>query len=166
MIFRIMLISITFFSLLVVCSCGPYSFSGSSVPSHIKTVAIPLFENNTAEFGLTEKVTDALLDDFVKENILQIVDRKDSDSVMRGTITRVSDVPYTFDENEEVQEFRVTIFLNLVWYDRTNQTNLFEGKISGWGVYAADTPEDRTEGLDDAVERLVTEVLNKTLSGW
>jgi len=136
MIFRIKLTSITFSSLLVVCSCGPYSFSGSSVPSHIKTVAIPLFENNTAEFGLTEKVTDALLDDFVKENILQIVDRKDSDSVMRGIITRVSDVPYTFDENEEVQEFRVTIFLNLVWYDRTNQINLFEGKISGWGVYA------------------------------
>lgn len=164
--YRIILKTIPLLSLLAVLSCSPYSFSGSSVPGHIKTIAIPLLENNTAEFGLTEQVTDALLDDFIKENILQIVDQKDSDSVMRGTILKVSDVPYTFDENEEVQEFRVTISAKIIWYDKLNQINLFEGNIKGWGVYAASTPEDRIEGLDDAVERLVTEVLNQTLSGW
>jgi len=164
--YRILLKKIPLFALLLVFSCSPYSFSGSSVPAHIKTIAIPLLENNTAEFGLTEQVTDALLDDFIKENILQIVDQKDSDSVMRGTILKVSDVPYTFDENEEVQEFRVTISATIVWYDTINQVNLFKGNIKGWGVYAASTPEDRIEGLDDAVERLVTEVLNQTLSGW
>ena len=153
-------------SLLIMFSCSPYSFSGTSVPKHIKTIAIPLFENNTSEFGLTEQVTDALLDDFIKENILQIVDQRDSDSVMRGTISKVSDVPYTFDENEDVQEFRVTISVNLVWIDKINEIDLFKGKVTGWGVYAASTPEDRTEGLDDAVERLVTDVLNRTLSGW
>ncbi|MCH7954892.1 MAG: hypothetical protein IIC40_04020, partial [Candidatus Marinimicrobia bacterium] len=42
----------------VVIGCGPYSFSGSSIPSHIKSVAIPIFENETAEFGIKEKVTD------------------------------------------------------------------------------------------------------------
>ncbi|MCH8927605.1 MAG: LptE family protein [Candidatus Marinimicrobia bacterium] len=166
MIYRINLRILPFLSLFVVLSCSPYSFSGSSVPGHIKTIAIPLLENNTAEFGLTEQITDALLDDFIKENILQIVDQKDSDSVMKGTIVRVSDVPYTFDENEEVQEFRVTISAKIVWYDKINQINLFEGNIKGWGIYAASTPEDRIGGLDDAVERLVTEVLNQTLSGW
>ena len=164
--YRILLKKVRLLALLVVFSCSPYSFSGSSVPAHIKTIAIPLLENNTAEFGLTEQVTDALLDDFIKENILQIVDQKDSDSVMRGTILKVSDVPYTFDENEQVQEFRVTISAKIVWYDTINQINLFEGNIKGWGVYAASTPENRIEGLDDAVERLVTEVLNQTLSGW
>ena len=164
--YRMILKTMPLLTLLVVFSCSPYSFSGSSVPGHIKTIAIPLLENNTAEFGLTEQVTDALLDDFIKENLLQIVDQKDSDSVMRGTILKVSDVPYTFDENEEVQEFRVTISAKIIWYDNLNQINLFEGNIKGWGVYAASTPEDRIAGLDDAVERLVTEVLNQTLSGW
>ena len=164
--YRIILKIVQVIVLLALLSCSPYSFSGSSVPGHIKTIAIPLLENNTAEFGLTEQVTDALLDDFIKENILQIVDQKDSDSVMRGTILKVSDVPYTFDENEEVQEFRVTISAKIIWYDNLNRINIFEGNINGWGVYAASTPEDRIEGLDDAVERLVTEVLNQTLSGW
>ena len=147
-------------------SCGPYSFSGSSVPGHIKSVAIPLFEDETAEFGIKEKVTDALLDNFIKENILRIADKKNADSIIQGTITRVSDTPYTFDENEDVQEFRVSISIDIVWYDQIKNVDLFEGGIVGWGVYSALSPEDRAEGLDQAVERLVTAVINQTLSGW
>ena len=147
-------------------SCGPYSFSGSSVPGHIKSVAIPLFEDETAEFGIKEKVTDALLDNFIKENILRIADKKNADSILQGTITRVSDTPYTFDENEDVQEFRVSISINILWYDQIKNVDLFEGGIVGWGVYSASSPEDRADGLDQAVERLVTEIINQTLSGW
>ncbi len=147
-------------------SCGSYSFSGSSVPGHIKSVAIPLFEDETAEFGIKEKVTDSLLDDFIKENILQIADKKNADSIIQGTITRVSDTPYTFDENEDVQEFRVSISVDIIWYDQIKNVDLFEGGIIGWGVYSASSPEDRADGLDQAVERLVTEIINQTLSGW
>ena len=146
--------------------CGPYSFSGSSIPSHIKSVAIPIFENETAEFGIKERVTDALLENFVSENILKISDNKNADSIIRGTIVKITDVPFTFDENEFVQEYRVTIFLNLVWYDQVKNNDLFDGKINGWGVYPADSPEERIEGIEKAIERLITEITNKTLSGW
>ena len=158
--------NIFIFISIVFISCGPYSFSGSSVPGHIKSVAIPLFENETAEFGIKEKVTDALLDNFIKENILQIADKKNADSIIQGTITRVSDAPYTFDENEDVQEFRVSISIDIVWYDQIKNVDLFEGGIVGWGVYSASSPEERADGLDQAVERLVTEIINQTLSGW
>ena len=146
--------------------CGPYSFSGSSIPPHIKSVAIPIFENETAEFGIKEKVTDALLENFISENILKISDRKNADSIIRGAIVRITDVPFTFDENEIVQEYRVTIYLNLVWEDQVKNNELFDGKISGWGVYPADSPEERDEGIEKAIERLITEITNQTLSGW
>ena len=146
--------------------CGPYSFSGSSIPSHIKSVAIPIFENETAEFGIKEKVTDALLENFISENILKISNKKNSDSIIRGTIMKITDVPFTFDENEIVQEYRVTIYLNLVWYDQLKNNDLFDGKINGWGVYPAESPEERAEGIEKAIERLITEITNRTLSGW
>ena len=146
--------------------CGPYSFSGSSIPSHIKSVAIPIFENETAEFGIKEKVTDALLENFISENILKISDKKNADSIISGTILKITDVPFTFDENEIVQEYRVTIYLNLVWRDQVKDSDLFDGKINGWGVYPADSPEERDEGIEKAIERLITEITNKTLSGW
>ena len=147
-------------------SCGPYSFSGSSIPSHIKSVAIPIFENETAEFGIKEKVTDALLENFISENILKISDKKNADSIIRGTIMKITDVPFTFDENEIVQEYRVTIYLNLVWHDQVKDNELFDGKINGWGVYPANSPEERDDGIEKAIERLITEITNKTLSGW
>ena len=150
----------------VVIGCGPYSFPGSSIPSHIKSVAIPIFENETAEFGIKEKVTDALLENFVSENILNISDNQNADSIIRGIITRITDVPFTFDENEIVQEYRVTIYLKLVWHDQVKNNNLFDGNINGWGVYPADSPEERNEGIEKAIERLITEITNQTLSGW
>ena len=146
--------------------CGPYSFSGSSIPSHIKSVAIPIFENETAEFGIKEKVTDALLENFISENILKISDKKNADSIIRGTIMKITDVPFTFDENEIVQEYRVTIYLNLVWHDQVKDNDLFDGKINGWGVYPANSPEERDDGIEKAIERLISEITNKTLSGW
>ena len=159
------------FLIVAVCAaaavgCGPYSFSGSSIPSHIKSVAIPIFENETAEFGIKEKVTDALLENFISENILKISDKKNADSIIRGTIMKITDVPFTFDENEIVQEYRVTIYLNLVWHDQVKDNELFDGKINGWGVYPANSPEERDDGIEKAIERLITEITNKTLSGW
>ncbi len=154
------------FAVAVSVGCSPYSFSGSSIPPHIKSVSIPIFENETAEFGIKEKVTDALLDNFISENILKISDKKNADSIIQGSIVKISDVPFTFDENEIVQEYRVTIYLNLVWQDQIKNKKLFDGKLSGWGVYPADSPEKRNDGIDKAIERLITEITNQTLSGW
>ena len=40
-------------------SCGFYSMAGS-IPPHIKSIAIPLMDNQTAEFGLAEDITDGI----------------------------------------------------------------------------------------------------------
>ena len=56
----IILILFTFnFSLLIFLSGCAYSFSGSSVPKHLKTIAIPLFEDQSGfgEPGLKENFT-------------------------------------------------------------------------------------------------------------
>ncbi|MDQ7053571.1 MAG: hypothetical protein Q9P14_11980 [candidate division KSB1 bacterium] len=45
--------------------CGVYSFSGSAYP-HIKSIAIPLLEDRTAEFGVRENLTNALVEAFTR----------------------------------------------------------------------------------------------------
>ncbi len=50
---------IIFFTFLVE-SCGFYSLSGS-LPPHIKTISIPMVENETAEFGIAENISDGML---------------------------------------------------------------------------------------------------------
>jgi len=53
-------------------SCIYYSMAGS-IPPHIKSIAIPLVENQTAEFGMSEAVTDNMVNEFTEENILRLV---------------------------------------------------------------------------------------------
>ena len=50
-------------------SCMFYSMAGS-IPAHINSIAIPIVENQTAEFGMSESVTENLLVKFNEENIL------------------------------------------------------------------------------------------------
>ena len=73
-------------------SCGFYSLAGS-IPPHIKTLKIPLMDNETAEFGLAEDITDGILQRFNEEGILHVKDDDWTDSILRGTVKKVTDGP-------------------------------------------------------------------------
>ncbi len=169
-------------------SCGFYSLAGS-IPPHIKSVAIPLVENHTAEFGMAEAVTDNLRDKFIAENILQVVPENRADSILRGTITRVTDTPYTFKTGEAVTEYRFTVTMKLEWSDQKNDQVLLNKQYSAWGAYglsgdiSTDGVDNDGDGLIDdadpdevgdprefatqvAVIKIAEDVLNDIVSSW
>ena len=61
--------------------CG-YSFSGSSLPSHIKSVAIPVLENQSLDYQVADEVTQALVDRFISDNRLKITPISQADAVL------------------------------------------------------------------------------------
>src|SRR5512132_28404 len=67
-------------------ACG-YSTSTALLPTHLKTVAIPVFANATTEYSLDREITDAVIRTFVADNHLRVVDQRGADSVIRGKIT-------------------------------------------------------------------------------
>jgi len=79
-------------SFLLLSGCGFYSFTGS-LPPHIKTISIPVFVNETAEFGVAEDITDGVTAVFIEENILKVVDTENAHSVVRGTIKKLTTNP-------------------------------------------------------------------------
>ena len=65
-------------------SCSYYSLSGS-IPTHIKSIHIPLFENQTSEFDLAENITDFIIEQFNESGVLRIEnDRIKSDPVAKA----------------------------------------------------------------------------------
>ena len=70
-------------------SCMYYSLAGS-IPPHINSVAIPIVENQTAEFGMSESVTENLLAKFNDENILRVTDENNASSVLALSPNRKS----------------------------------------------------------------------------
>jgi len=152
----------------VLQGCGVYSFSGS-LPRHIKTIAIPLFEDRTSEFGIREDLTDALITEFTNDNTLTVEDDpRRADSVLRGTILRVEDRAGQFDREERVHEIRVYVTVRVKFEDRVKRKTLWEGTVSQWGAYDPDTqgPEGRNEAIKEAIQKLAEDVLNKVVASW
>jgi len=169
-------------------SCMFYSMAGS-IPPNIKSIAIPLVENQTAEFAMAETVTDNLLAKFNEENILRVIDEKNADSVLRGIILRVNDGPYTFSKEEAVTEYRFTLTMKIEWVDIENDKVLLTKQYSGWGAYGL-SGDISSDGIDNdgdgsidgddvdeigdprefanriAVEKIAEDVLNDILTSW
>jgi len=151
---------------LLINSCGFYSFSGSLAP-HLKTISIPLFDDRTAEFGIKEQLTDALIDEFTQDNTLKIADRADTDILLQGTIISVNDRAGAYDQQERVQDVRVYLTVNVKCEDMVKRKLLWEERLTQWGTYDPSLgPDARNEGITEAIEKLTLDILNKTVAGW
>lgn len=146
--------------------CGFYSLKGS-LPPHLKTVAIPLFENQTSEFGITETLTDAVTNEFVRDGSLKIADRTDADVLIESTITSVSDRAGAFSQDETVQDINVYISVSVKVTDQAKRTPMWSERITQFGTYDPSAgPDGRQQAYEEAFEKISQEILNKTVSNW
>jgi hypothetical protein len=145
--------------------CGVYSFTGSSLPSHIKTVAVALFANETPEYALRTLMTQGVSDGLIADNTLKVVAESRADAVVRGTIKSYSRSPYSYDENREVTEYSVTVVVEVVFYDVANDRALWDDVIEAIGVYDADV-ELAEDGQRRAAGLLAQDIVERTTKGW
>ncbi|MFC1682927.1 LptE family protein [Candidatus Zixiibacteriota bacterium] len=154
---------------LVLFGCGVYSFSGSGLPSHIRTVAVPVFDNQTAEYGIKENLSDQVIDALVTDGKLKVVQERDADSVVEGTVVEYQNRAYTFDNSENVQEYIVRIWVRVAYQDVRNRKAIWEEeRMEGWGTYdvSIDPPEDEELGRERAIAKLAEDIVDKVVAGW
>ena len=175
-------------SCLTFISCGFYSLAGS-IPPHIKSISIPLMENQTAEFGLAESITDGILDQFNEVGILSLADPDVANSILSGKIIKVTEGPYTYSIQESVSEYRYKIDIKIEWFDVLNKKNILEGNYSAFGAYGLsgdigsdgiDNDNDGKIDSDDddefgeprsfatkvAVRKIAEDILNDIMTTW
>jgi hypothetical protein len=140
-----------------------YTFSPSALGG-IKSIAIPLFENQTLEGGIAEKLTDALAEGLVADNTLRVVPEGRSDSILRGAVVSYNRSAYTYDESEAVSEYIVNIDVEVSFMESKSGKVIWEDRLSNWGTY--DTTEIEEIGQDGAIVKLVEDIINRTVKGW
>lgn len=150
--------------------CG-YSLSSRTNP-HIQTIAVPIFENATLEKGLEQSLADRITDAFLADKKLRVVKEKDADSVIKGTIDRYERTPFSYDKNQNVQEYKVQLALHVLFEDRKKNRVVWEEKALGaWGTYSvsAELPagiEEERVAQERAFDKAAQEILIKTVQGW
>lgn len=159
---RLFVAIIVLFSIEII-SCSNYSFTGTGIPG-VNSIAIPIFDDKSAEFQIQETLTNSIVENFLKDNTLKVRDLEEADSILRGTITRVEDRPIALGENERAQEFEFYIYVTVSYESKGRTKPIFTENFRGRGTY--ENPEDREEGINEAINKLSTDILNQVITGW
>ncbi|HEX5437574.1 MAG TPA: LPS assembly lipoprotein LptE [Gemmatimonadaceae bacterium] len=146
-----------------------YGFAGGGLPSHIKTVAVLPFDNQTTASGLQSEIYDQLTHDIQGRLGLRPASEGKADAVVRGTITRYeADIPvgYSANPNQAVtsarRKLQITVDVEIV--DQTTGRTLWTRKgLIAEGEYAERSEDD---GRTAAVQKLVDDVIDGAQSQW
>ncbi len=106
--------------------CG-YGLRGN-LPSHLQTIAIPVFTNRTAAPAVENIMTRAVVDAFSSNGRLKLTSPERADSILEGEIVRYEVVPVAYDSRANVRQYRLTVTMNLLFRDLRRNEVLFERK--------------------------------------
>ncbi|OGS35931.1 MAG: hypothetical protein A2293_12915 [Elusimicrobia bacterium RIFOXYB2_FULL_49_7] len=144
--------------------CFKYSFSGSTLPGHIKTVSMPLIENQSSEIGLEERLREKVYTAFSGINLFRLTDAG-GDAELRLNIVSFQNIPDEYDASGNVKTYRVIIETDCQFRDNIENDDLFKGRLRGIGIYSH-TNDTRESGVESALTKLNEIIVNNTISGW
>jgi lipopolysaccharide assembly LptE-like protein len=154
--------------LVVLTSCIPYGFTGGGLPSHIRTVAIAPFENQTATPELPRELTEALRIRLHDRLGLRDASEARANAIVRGTIQRYEvDIPIGFRANDKsatTAKRMLQLVVDIEMVDQVTGKTLWQRK----GLLAEGQYEERgqAEGRRQAIDRLVNDIIEGAQSQW
>lgn len=150
-------------------SCCAYSFTGASVPEHLKTIAIPIADDRSGsgEAGLRENLTQKLIQKFIDDNTLQVTERTSANALLECSIVSLSDAPAIVSAGESITSRRITVGVKVIYRDLVKRTTIFEKTFSNYSDYPSSDPiQGRTTAIETAIDLISEDILLDTVSGW
>ena len=153
------------------CSGCGYTASPALLSQHLKTVAIPVFENTTPEAQIEQQITTAVVAAFVRDNHLKVVDERSANAVIRGKVTQYKNAVFGFTNASTATEYRVTVGVQITFKDLVKNRELWTDEIVKSVIYSVqDVPEHpaqtELDGRKDAISKLADEILSRSVEGW
>ena len=139
---RLLLYGAVFVLVAGVAGCG-YSTSPALLPTHLKTVAIPVFENETSEYTLEQDITNAVVQRFVADNHLKVVDERVAQAVIKGKIKTYRNSVFGISAGTtRAEEYRVAITVSVTFKDLVKNRELWsdENMEKTANYYVTDVP--------------------------
>lgn len=143
--------------------CG-YSTSALIAP-HLKTIAIPVVENQTLRPGLGEVLTDSLISAFTKDRHLRVTNIENANAVLECRITSYNKAPHAYDAQQNVYAYQITIDALCKCEDKVKSEIIWEEPVSAWITYDPNS-EDEEKGIERAIAKLASEIVRRTITSW
>lgn len=159
------------FILFTVYSCKvSYSFSGISLAPETKTFQVNYFQNNARliEPGIDRQFTLVLQDLILNQTSLDLV-KSNGDIVYEGEIVEYRIAPTTATAQNTAAQNRLTIAVNVRFFDKNDSDAEFEQRFSFFFDYPGSAQlvgSQRDTAIDEIFERITQDIVNASLAKW
>ncbi|MBR6093297.1 MAG: LptE family protein [Bacteroidales bacterium] len=154
---------------LVLTSCGIYSFTGASIPAEAKTVSVQHFPNNANLVNpmLSDMITNNLRDRFMNQTSLDEVS-DNGDLAIEGEIIDYKTAPTAITGDQVAALNRLTITVNVRFYNRYDESKNFEQKFSQYDDYPStqDLNVVQEALVNTICDKLCEDIFNKAVVNW
>jgi hypothetical protein len=149
--------------LLGVSGCGVYSFSAGG--KTFSSVNVSPFDNDTKEFLLGDRLTDALVDAFIQDNTVQIKEPSQAEAILNGTVLSYRREAHTYDQQDNVQKYSVKVAVRVKVVKSGTDDTIWEKDFYAEGIYDANS-ETEEDGQSRVIALLTADILNQTTKSW
>ena len=165
------LFKIILFILISFSSCSvKYSLTGASISPETKTFQVNYFQNVAAlvEPGIERDFTNSLTDLLINQTSLDLV-KSNGDLIYEGEITEYRISPTTATSSNTAAQNRLTISVNVRFYDKNDEEANFEKRFSFYFDYAGSSQligAQKVTAIEEVFERITQDVFNASLAKW
>lgn len=154
---------------MVSCSVK-YSLTGASISPETKSFQVNFFQNNAPliEPGLDRNFTNKLTDLLLNQTSLELV-KFNGDLIYEGEIVEYRISPTTATANNTAAQNRLTIGVNVRFFDKNNSELDFEKRFSFYFDYPGNAQligSQLETALDEIFERITQDIFNSSLANW
>jgi predicted small secreted protein len=152
-------------------SCGTYSFTGADIDySTTKTFQVNYFKNNApiVEPGIDREFTLMLQDLLLNQTNLDLVNSS-GDLIFEGEIVEYYIAPITATSESTAAQNRLTISVNVQFYNTKEELKDFDQRFSFYYDYAGSSQlvgSQKDEAISVIFERITQDIFNASLANW
>jgi hypothetical protein len=127
-LWRLSALAFLLFLLFIGPGCGyRVAGRGSTLPPDLNVIAVPAFENRTTWMRLEQRLTAAVMQEFIHRTRYRVVGSEEAaDAVLRGTVLEAHTAPVIFDPGTgRASVVQVTVRLSVEFRDKRTKELLF-----------------------------------------
>jgi len=132
-----------------------------TLPEHIKSLYIPIFVNQTFQYGLEEVITNLVIEEFIKDGQIEVIDRELADAELKGRILSYERVPFSYDKEGNINKYKVSIKVSFGLTDLKENRLLWQEEWQEIVLYIPPTSSYQAKEFDITSEE---EAIHKALS--
>lgn len=162
-------------ALVGVCVCGCGYMLGSAYSPHIRTVEVPIFQNETFRRGIEYQLTEAVQKEIQSRTPYRLAKGLEADTRLSGRIVDIRKDVLGETNFDDPRELQLSLAIRVTWEDLRNGQILAQDEIPvspealpliGQAEFAPEVGQSLATATRDVVQRLAAQIVNMMEVPW